>query len=273
MVSMTSESRTTAQTKHKKAGHESVEMGLLINSFGTTVPAVFQKGGTASDAIQKVAVAESFEEWDCGDGQSGVADGIEDLGDAWETSMTSTIDSLQVPFGEQDHCVVARAQARLMTTASRGFWTSLRGWMSKFHGRLMSKAVRGPGAGQSPRDHEVMLIAMRSEAWGLISQVLRDIFADFHKARRMGNPAVNMVPGVLRTSTVLYALLRGHQFMEELLAAHIERHPCLSPSLNNFCISQRASLAELQRIEAKANHAIRLHDTLKAELHAAKKKS
>ena len=101
MVSMTSESRSTAQTKHKKADHESVEMGLLINSFGTTVPAVFQKGGTASGAIQKVAVAESFEEWDCGDRQSGVVDGIEDLSDAWDTSMTSTIDSLQVQFGEQ----------------------------------------------------------------------------------------------------------------------------------------------------------------------------
>ena len=59
--------------------------------------------------------------------------------------------------------------------------------------------------------------------------------------------------------------------MAELLRAQIERHPCLSPSLNNFCISHRASLADVERVEAKANHAILLHNTLKAEMHLKKR--
>ncbi len=59
--------------------------------------------------------------------------------------------------------------------------------------------------------------------------------------------------------------------MAELVAAQIERHPCLSPTLNNFCIAQRASLADVQWVEAKANHAILLHSTLKAKVHSKKR--
>ncbi len=80
-----------------------------------------------------------------------------------------------------------------------------------------------------------------------------------------------MEPGALRTATVIYALLRGQQFMAELVAAQIERHPCLSPTLNNFCIAKRASLADVQRVEAKANHAIALNAQLKSEVHSKKR--
>jgi hypothetical protein len=271
IVSMTSEKRTAVQTAHRKAGHKSVEMGLLINSFGTSVPALFQKTSTATIAIPTVTVAGSYFEWDNGDGMTGAADGIESCCEMWEKNVNSAIASVEVPFGSTDYTQAGRALATVMTTKSREFWTKLRGWIGRFHGRLMAKAMRGPAAGQPLKDYENMVAAMRKESWDLICLVLQDIFTDFLKVRMVGNPAVNMKDNAHRTATVIYALLKGQHFMGELLAAQIERHPCLSPSLNNFCIAQRASLADVNRVEAKANYAITLHNALKAEVHAKKK--
>jgi hypothetical protein len=271
LVSMTSAERTKMQTEHKKAGHKNVETGLLINSFGTGVPAVFQRGNANAGGMGAVTVAGSYEEWDTLDGMSGVADHIETNCELWESNINSAIASQGVQYGANDNTLAARTQATVMKTASRGFWTSLRGWIAKFYGKLMAKANKGPVAGQPPKDHEIMLTAMKQESWGLICQVLKDIFADFLKVRMVGNPAVNMEEGPRRTATVIYGLLKGQQFMKELLSSQIERHPCLSPSLNNFCIAQRASLADVQRVEAKANLSIQLHNALKAEVHSKKK--
>ena len=253
VMGVTSEKRTATQTTHRKAGHESVEMGILINSFGTGVPAIFQKPGVSSKGMSTVTVADSFEEWDRGDGRTGLADNIEVQCNLWNDNLTSTISSMTVAV-----------QATIMQTASRGFWIQLRSWISAFHGRLVSSATYGPNSGQGVKDFETMLASMKKEAWSLICQVLQDIFADFLRVRSRGNPAVNMAPGPLRTATVIFGLLKGQEFMRELLMAQIERHPCLSPSLNNFCIANRASLGEVHRVEAKANHAIKLHDALKA---------
>jgi hypothetical protein len=117
-----------------------------------------------------------------------------------------------------------------------------------------------------------MMKAMKDEAWDLICQVKKDIFTEFLKIRMVGNPAVNMAPGPHRTATVIYALLRGQQFMASLVAAQFARHPCLSPSLNNFCLSKRASAAEVLRVEAKANQNTKLIDLLKSEVHKKRDK-
>ena len=68
MLTLMLEKRTAIQMEHQKAGHESVEMGMLINSFCTSVPALFQKAGLVTRGIPHVTVADSFEEWDRGDG-------------------------------------------------------------------------------------------------------------------------------------------------------------------------------------------------------------
>ncbi len=140
MLNLTSAKRTALQAAHKKAGNESVEMGLLVNSFGTSIPDVFQKGGTRTGILQKANVAASYKDWDKGDGLSGEADAIEALCNIWDDQMDSGIAAQQVTAGFSDHGLVARGLASTMKLRSRGMWTTLRSWMMKLYNRLLAKA-------------------------------------------------------------------------------------------------------------------------------------
>jgi hypothetical protein len=180
--------------------------------------------------------------------------------------------SLINPYGD-DPKEIAGALATSLALKSKTFWISLRSWMGKFYNRLLVKVDRRDMVpGQSVKDYDIMVKTAQVEAWELVTQVIMDIFGEFLKARSSGHPAGNMAPGVEQTAAVLFGTLRGHQFMAELLKAKFERHPCLSPSMNNFCVAQRASLGDMTRLEARIGYVAKLQTDLKSEFDRNKKK-
>jgi hypothetical protein len=263
-VGATSAARTANQGIHKKAGHDDVESGTLLNSYCTLVPAIFIKGRTGS---LMVSMSDDHKDWDKGDGMTGVGDRINAAIDTWESHMNVQIRAHTPDYGGAVDFSVLNMLATRLVLKSKAFWDALKTWISRFYGRLMVRvdSIQGPVGNQSRKDFDLMVKMNGDEAWALVSQVLTDIFAEFLRIRAPGVPAINMDPGAARTATVLFGALRAHQFMDELVAAQFERHPCLSPSLNNFCITNRASIGETQRLEAKMTLVQKSQSDLKGE--------
>ena len=153
-------------------------------------------------------------------------------------------------------CIPVNFLAKSLLAGSVGFWNSLVTWVGNFYNRLLVKVeLSNPGVTQSERkEHDLLVEMAESEAWELIIQVLTDIFQEIAIKRNDGEAAQSMKPGLQRASIVLYATLQAHNIMNELADKNFERHPCLSPSLNNFCIAARASLNDIHQVEAKLSH-------------------
>ena len=269
-VGATSACRTEDQTVHKKAGHSSVEAGLLLNSFGTNVPSVFLRSRKTDHTFN---VSATFRDWDRGDGLRGDSDSINTACTTWLANVTAQINRLlPLYLGDPAHAPVGTL-ARMCAMQSQVFWVEFRNWITKFYKRLTTRGEDSltAGPGQSSKDYELMVKSTEKEAWELVRQVTMDIFVEFLKVRNVGHPSINMEDGVERTATVLFGTLRGHQFMAELLGAQFEKHPCLAPSMNNFCIGQKASLGDMERLEARIGFVTKTMAEMKAEFHKGKK--
>jgi hypothetical protein len=205
-------------------------------------------------------------EWDKGDGYSGVTDKIDKAVTRWKTNMISSINTQFRVTGGNAKISSVKLILTTLVNSSTAFWFKLRGWMGKFYKRLCAD-TEVKSAQLSYKEHAEMKKVAEEEAMELVITVLDDIFGEMQKIRSPGSPAMSMSSGISRTPTILYGSLRCHAFIDELTLAQFDRHPCLSPSLNNFCISQRASVGALTRLELRLNSVVKDQSTMSSALH------
>ena len=87
-------------------------------------------------------------------------------------------------------------------------------------------------------------------------KVLTEIFEELGDRRATGAAAEGEVDESLQAAMILYGTLRAHKFMSELIGRGFERHPSLAPTFNTFLFTQRASFADILRVESKVNQQV-----------------
>jgi hypothetical protein len=231
----------------KKAGYSTVREFRVVHSLSVEVPSVF---GNA-DGSNEFGKVRSHQEWNSGDGRKGFVPSQSAKLQVWMTSHKGHINSAcQGPKAGP-----AQLLAHRLADGSLNFFNQNCSWVSQFDTRLTlnAKTLEPVGSSASDRrEYDQMLKETKEEAWNLSQQVLTDMFNDFSKLRSVVSSSAQAEEDSLKLAAkVLYATLRAHAFMDALLERQFERHPFMSPSLNNFSLAQKASLSDVRRLEHK----------------------
>jgi hypothetical protein len=250
-TSTSTDDKMDSQARAKKGGHKSLREARIVNSFSTVVPARFQSSKTSQEYFSAIP---TFQAWDHQDGINGfVPKSMKDM-DRWSEQMTKHIDARFDASAKGP----ANALATKLRNDSILFWQKLSQWITTFYTRLIHKAATAPMGTSSVevKEHESNLKETRRESWELMIKVLTEIFQELGDRRATGAAAEGESDPIQKSAMILYGTLRAHKFMNELVSRGFERHPALAPTFNTFLFTQRASFADILRVETKANSQI-----------------
>jgi hypothetical protein len=245
-TSTSTDNKMDSQARAKKGGHKSLREARIVNSFSTVVPARFQTSRASQEYFSAIT---SFEAWDAQDGMNGFVPKADKDMERWTEQMSKQIDARFDPSTRGP----ANSLAIKLRNDSILFWQKLSQWITTFYTRLIRKAATAPMgvSAAEVKEHEANLKETKAESWELMVKVLIEIFQELGDRRATGAAAEGESDGALKSAMILYGTLRGHKFMTELVSRGFERHPSLAPTFNTFLFTQRASFADILRVETK----------------------
>lgn len=222
----------------KKAGFSGASEGTICSSLNKVLPAIFGSI-TAGGSSKTLPGVPSLAAWDSRQGSKGNRA-------YFQTRLNDEANNLTNSINAATCKAEAKELGRLLVADSREFCTRLFGFMTQYSDNLTAEDR-----------------ATDSEAWELVSGIVREIFYSLHNVRSNANSVacrtVSEEEGAVakreRVTIVLWWTLKTHKLMREFLSHGFKGHPSIIPIVNDHLLETSVSRQHVQHI----NDTLKVH--------------